>query len=131
MVAILDLNGSNVTLPDGPFFGGQSHLNGNDDVTNNGGADATLTTGGGPSNTIYSGTTSNGTHKVAITQTGAFGDFVEFAGNNTYSGGTHLEGGTLAVGSASALGTGALTMEINTTLLNQTIGGTLSNSIVL
>ena len=123
-MATLDLNGSNITLPDGSFFNGASYLNGTDNVINNGGALATLTEGGGPSGNTYSGTIFDGSHAVAITQTSGY---VNFAGINTYSGGTNLLGGTVGVGAsqfpngdhqgfAAGLGTGVLTMSNGTTL---------------
>ena len=52
----LDLGGVNVALPDGAFFGSKGFLNGTDNVTNNGGAAATLFEGGGPTGTTYPGT---------------------------------------------------------------------------
>ncbi|MBU1358417.1 MAG: autotransporter outer membrane beta-barrel domain-containing protein [Gammaproteobacteria bacterium] len=51
------------------------------------------------------------------------------AGTNSYSGGTLLQGGTLAVGNSQALGTGALSMDDNTTLAFVADGLTLTNPI--
>jgi fibronectin-binding autotransporter adhesin len=104
-MAILDLNGTDVTLPDDGFFGGQSYLNGSDDVTNSGNSSATLTEGGGsgPPTALntYSGLISDGaTHKTAITHTSGF---VDITGTNTYSGGTNLQGGTIEVDNSSFL----------------------------
>jgi hypothetical protein len=70
-MSTLDLNGNNITLPDGTIFT-TPYLGGSNNVTNNGFANATLTEGGGPSGTIYSGVISDGAHgaTTAITQTG-------------------------------------------------------------
>lgn len=48
---------------------------------------------------------------------------------NTYSGGTALKGGTLAVGNSAALGTGTLAMDDGTTLAFAADGLTLSNPV--
>ncbi|WP_185545946.1 autotransporter outer membrane beta-barrel domain-containing protein [Variovorax sp. KBW07] len=52
-------------------------------------------------------------------------------GANTYSGGTRLEGGTLGVGHASALGTGTLAMSDATTLQAVADKLTLANAITV
>lgn len=52
-------------------------------------------------------------------------------GNNSYSGGTKLEGGTLGVGSSTALGAGALAMSDATTLQAAADGLQLANAITL
>ena len=82
----LDLNGVDITLPAPGSFGNQLFLNGVDDVTNSG-ADATLSEGGGPVGTIYSGVISDGAGTIALIHTG--GD-VTFTGNNSYTGGTTI-----------------------------------------
>ena len=128
-MATLNLNGTNITLPDGTVFT-TSYLTGSNNVTNNNAGksgNATLTEGGSAGN-IYSGTISDGTAgTTAITQTSGF---VEFTGTNTYSGGTNLEGGTIGVDNNSALGTGTLTIS-DATLLNMGGSTTLSNAIAL
>ncbi len=53
------------------------------------------------------------------------------SGNNSYSGGTRLEGGTLAVASATALGSGALGMNDGTTLRAAADGLALGNAVSL
>ena len=102
-MATLNLNGTNITLPDGTVFT-TSYLTGSNNVTNNNAGksgNATLTEGGGGAGNTYSGTISDGTAgTTAITQTSGF---VEFTGTNTYSGGTNLEGGTIAVGENTVL----------------------------
>jgi|GEM_PF-1283115 len=52
-------------------------------------------------------------------------------GNNSYSGGTQLQGGTLGVGSSTALGTGMLAMSDATTLQAAADGLTLANAVTL
>jgi YVTN family beta-propeller protein/autotransporter-associated beta strand protein len=52
-------------------------------------------------------------------------------GNNSYQGGTALNAGTLAVGSNTALGTGALTFADGTTLQAAGNGLSLANAMVL
>ncbi|WP_082540320.1 autotransporter domain-containing protein [Bosea sp. Leaf344] len=51
------------------------------------------------------------------------------AGNNSYSGGTILEGGTLGLGSATALGTGPLAMRHLTTLHAAADGLSVANTL--
>ncbi|MBV9243407.1 MAG: autotransporter-associated beta strand repeat-containing protein, partial [Methylobacteriaceae bacterium] len=127
-MSTLDLNGQDVTLPDGTIFT-TTYLTGSNDVTNNGGADATLTEGGGGADNIYSGFISDGTtNKTAITQSSGFVDLTDA---NTYSGGTNLQGGEIGLGNASALGTGALTMAGGTTLQADAAGLFISNAIGL
>jgi outer membrane autotransporter protein len=53
------------------------------------------------------------------------------SGNNSYSGGTSLTVGTLAVGSSTALGTGALSFSNGTTLQAAANGLTLGNAMTL
>src|SRR6516164_1241178 len=72
---------------------------------------ATLTTNGDGSDTTFSGTISGSGGLVKI------GDgTLTLLGNNSYTGGTPLNEGTLAVGSNTALGTGTLTLADGTTL---------------
>ena len=52
-------------------------------------------------------------------------------GANTYAGGTLLDVGTLGIGSNGALGAGALTMQLSTTLQFEASGLTLPNRIML
>ena len=78
----------------------------------NSGADATLSEGGGPAGTIYSGIISDGAGTVALIHTG--GD-VTFTGDSTYSGGTTIAGGTLR------LGDGGLSGSITGDVLNNSV----------
>ncbi|QEL24776.1 autotransporter domain-containing protein [Bosea sp. F3-2] len=52
-------------------------------------------------------------------------------GKNSYSGGTFLTGGTLGVGSSTALGTGLLAMADRTTLLAAADGLSLANPVAI
>lgn len=52
-------------------------------------------------------------------------------GDNSYSGGTQLQGGTLGVGSSTALGTGTLAMSDATTLQAAADGLSLANAVTL
>src|SRR5271170_126028 len=135
-MATLDLSGISVTLPDSTFFSGLSYLNGTDNITNSGGANAALIEGGGGAGNTYSGSISDGsTHKTAITQTSGY---VAITGANTYSGGTNLQGGTIGVGGSgsglsTALGTGTVTMSAGTTLqdANTAVVIEFTNNVVL
>src|SRR6516164_4517392 len=72
---------------------------------------ATLTTNGDGSDTTFSGTISGSGGLVKIGE-----GTLTLLGNNSYTGGTPLNEGTLAVGSNTALGTGTLTLADGTTL---------------
>jgi len=56
---------------------------------------------------------------------------VEISGSNSYTGGTLLNEGTLAVGSNTALGTGTLTLADGTTLQAAANGLALANAMQL
>ncbi|MCA3395024.1 MAG: autotransporter-associated beta strand repeat-containing protein [Roseomonas sp.] len=66
----------------------------------------------------------------SLTKHGADSTLI-LTGDNTYTGGTALQQGTLGVGRSNALGTGALTMEANTTLLAGADGLALGNAVTL
>ena len=83
--------------------------------------------GGGPGNT-YSGPITDGVSKTALTQTSGF---VDITGANTYSGGTNLQGGTIAVGNNAALGTGTLAMSTGTTLQSDAASLTIGVPVTL
>src|SRR5262252_2608706 len=87
---------------------------------------ATLTTNGNGSDTTFSGTISGSGGLVKIGE-----GTLTLLGNNSYTGGTLLNEGTLAVGSNTALGTGTLTLADGTTLQAAANGLTLANAIRL
>ena len=94
-------------------------------ITSNGGSTATLTIGYDTTTpSIYSGTIQNGTGTVAIAKAGS--GALALSGANTYSGGTTLSAGTLNIGSATAIGTGRLT--IGGGIIDNTSGGSLALS---
>ena len=95
--SVLDLNGSSNAI---------GSLTGNGTVTNNKPAPATLTAGGNNSSTAFSGTLTDGASSLGLTKIGV-GTMI-LTGGNTYSGGTNINGGILAVSSDGNLGTGAL-----------------------
>jgi fibronectin-binding autotransporter adhesin len=127
--ADLDLNGGNVTLPSGAYFGGQAFLNGSDGVANTNAAAASLTSTGG--NDIYFGLINETNGAIAINQVGGNNTFAN--GANNFSGGFFASGGATVGMSASngALGTGIVTLDAGTTLRVDNVGITLANDVVL
>ena len=101
--SVLDLNGNSNTV---------ASLAGNGTVTNNNSAPATLTAGGNNSSTAFSGTLTNGAGSLGLTKTG-LGTMI-LTGGNTYSGGTNINGGILAVSNDGNLGTGPLNFNRGT-----------------
>jgi outer membrane autotransporter protein len=87
---------------------------------------ATLTTNGDGSDTIFSGTISGSGGLIKVGE-GA----LTLLGNNSYTGGTLLNEGTLAVGSSRALGAGPLTLADGTTLQAAANGLALANAMRL
>jgi len=86
-----------------------------------------LTTGGLNADTEVSGVISGTSGSLVKVGTGA----LTLSGANTYTGGTALRQGRLNVGHAQALGTGALTMDDDTTLGFAADGLTIANAIQL
>ncbi|MFA5334462.1 MAG: autotransporter domain-containing protein [Candidatus Omnitrophota bacterium] len=131
--ATLSLNNFNETI---------GSLSGSGTVNNGGAADRTLTIGSiplgyGDTSVAFSGLIADGgAGKFALTKDGT-GTLV-LSGANTYSGATIIDGGTLQVSNARALGTGAVTnnatLDIGSTTLNvdgvytQAAGSTLNLS---
>src|SRR6266566_158176 len=102
LAATLDLSGTNLTLPQPGVFGGAAFINGTDNVTNNGAVNATLTEGGGPAGTTYSGSITDGaTNTTGLVHTGGT---VAIIGANTYTGGTTISAGTLQIGNGGTTG---------------------------
>ena len=77
--------------------------------------------GGTVSGTVWNG---NGTTSLVKTGTGTW----TLSGSNTYTGGTQINAGVLAITNTSALGTGTVTISSGT--LRATMSGTVANSIV-
>ncbi len=84
--------------------------------------DQMLTLGGDNSNTTYSGAI-NGTGSIVKEGTGTF----SLSGAKTYSGGTTINGGTIAIDNDDALGTGTVTLDGGGLELNG--GLTVANDI--
>ncbi len=78
------------------------------------GAAGTLTTGRLGTSTTFSGLVADNGGALTLHKVGA--GTLSLTGANTYTGGTTLEAGTLAVGDAGALGSGTLSMAAGTTL---------------
>ena len=114
--SVLDLDGFSSTV---------ASLAGNGTVTNSSGTGATLTAGGDNSSTVFSGTMNNGTSSVGLTKTGT--GTLSLSGSNTYSGGTNLNGGIVAVNGDSNLGTGPLSFNIGTLEALVAGGGIISS----
>ncbi len=87
---------------------------------------ATLTTNGDGFDTMFSGTISGSGGLVKEGE-----GTLTLSGNNSYTGGTLLNEGTLAVGSNTALGTGTLFLAEETTLQAAANWLTLTNAIQL
>jgi autotransporter-associated beta strand protein len=80
-------------------------LAGGGTVTNSGGADATLTTGGDNSSTTFSGVIQDGTKHTILTKAGT--GTMTLSGINTYSKGTNINAGTLSISADSGVGSTA------------------------
>ena len=89
-------------------------LQGNGTVTFDPGTGQTQTVSDVIADQTGSGSIGGNAASWTLSKTGA--GTLTLTGNNTYTGGTTLSAGTLAVGSNTALGTGALTFADGTTL---------------
>jgi autotransporter-associated beta strand protein len=102
-----------------------------------GNASNLIQTSGTGSNISISTVIADGGQASGITYLGSGSDFLTLTGTNTYSGGTTVQSGSVSVGNASGLGTGAVTVSggtLGTTVQNVSVGGTLtlsSGSIVV
>ncbi len=90
---------------------------------------ARLTVGAGGASSTFSGTIRDGAAALSLVQAGS--GTLTLTGNNSYSGKTWIEAGTLAVGGATALGTSTLDMSPGTTLQFLGSGYTLNNNVLL
>ena len=89
----LDLNGFSNTI---------GSLAGNGIVTNNGGASATLAVGNDNTNTAFSGSLQDGTSTLGLTKVGT--GTLTLTGENTYTGETTINDGTLQLGNGGTTG---------------------------
>ena len=103
----MDMGGFNETI---------GSLSGAGTVTNSGGSAAVLTTGADNTSTTFSGNIQDGASSVGLTKEGT--GILILSGDNTYSGNTTLNGGTLNLGSSTAIGAGTINFN----------GGTLQYS---
>ena len=115
---VLDLNGFSQSL---------GALNGSAGTIQSSSAAATLTTGAGGASSAFYGTIQNGSGSVALT---IGGGTLALYGNNTYTGGTSLAAGELAIGGSGALGGGTLTLGGGTLATAGGSSQTLGNAIV-
>lgn len=131
---VFDLNGFNVNV------NGLSATSTTVSVVNNAtGTNKTLTVGNNDVTASFAGviadnTSGNGT--VALTKTGT--GTLTLSGNNTYSGGTTVNGGSLFINSTTGAGTGGITVNSGVLKVNASIGnsitlagGTLSGNATL
>ncbi len=106
---------ASATLDLGGLYQTVGSLAGAGTLTNSGASLAVLTTGGDNSSTLFSGLVKDGASATGLQKNGT-GTFT-LTGANSYSGGTWVLGGTLAIRNSNALGSGPLTLAGGTTLL--------------
>lgn len=122
--ATLDINGQNLVI------GSLSDVSGAGGTVTNADTIANhLTVGGDNSSTTFSGVIEDGVHAIGLIKEGT-GTFT-LAGNNTYSFGTTVTGGTLAITNSQALGSGTLALENGTTLSFDGTGINLANNVTV
>ena len=122
--ATLDINGQNLVI------GSLSDVDGaGGTVTNADTVPNHLTVGGDNSSTTFSGVIEDGVHAIGLIKEGT-GTFT-LAGTNTYSFGTTVTGGTLAITNSHALGSGTLALENGTTLSFDGTGIDLANHVTV
>jgi autotransporter-associated beta strand protein len=112
-----NLNGNNLTYDLGALMGGPNTvLFGSS--TNMGAPACTYSIGANGSNTTFLGKITNGVGAVSIVKVGI--GTLALGGNNPYTGGTTVSGGTLQVNNTAGSGTGSGAVSI----LSGTLGGT-------
>jgi autotransporter-associated beta strand protein len=112
-----NLNGNNLTYDLGALAGGPNTvLFGSS--TNMGVPASTYSIGANGSNTTFLGRITNGVGSVSITKVGT--GTLSLGGNNTYTGGTTVSGGTLLVNNTAGSGTGLGAVSVTA----GTLGGT-------
>ena len=114
------------TLDLGGYSQAIGSLAGAGTVTNSGSNNATLTAGGNNASTTFSGVIQDGNDTVALTKLGT--GTLTLTGNNSYSGGTTLDAGTLQISGAGTLGATTGTLGVAGGILDlgattQTTGG--------
>jgi len=117
--------GSGVTTP---TLGGLSGNGSFNPIGYNSVTSLTLNVANGASYS-YSGNLGNGASGMTLTKTDTGTQIL--SGNNTYTGGTILNAGTLGVGNDSALGSGSLAVGGNSTLLAAADGLNIANTASL
>jgi len=117
--SLLDLNGFSNTI---------GSLAGNGIVTNNGGASATLAIGNDNTSTTFGGSLQDGTITLGLIKIGT--GTLTLTGVNTYTGGTNINGGILAVNSDLNLGAGPLSFNGGTLEALGSGGGIISSKPV-
>jgi autotransporter-associated beta strand protein len=90
---------------------------------------AALQVGSGNGSSTFSGALTDGSGALSLVKVGS--GSLSLLGPSSYSGGTFLNQGSLILGNSGALGSGALTMDANTTLGFTIPNMTLANPIVL
>jgi autotransporter-associated beta strand protein len=108
--ATLDIYGKNQTI---------NGLSGEGTVTTVAGSTVTLTVGANDATSSFSGTLTDQNRGMILKKIGT--GTLTLTGANTYSGGTTISNGVLAIAKTNALGTGAIALS----------GGTLSNTVAM
>ena len=107
----LDLNANSISLPSLSGNGGTI----SDESTSSGTTTLTVAQAGA---TTFGGTVRDGLHGTFVALASSGSGMLTLAGNNTFSGGINVSGGTLQLASNNALGSGGLTANNGTVDLN-------------
>ncbi len=122
---LLNLNGTSINVASLSNSGSSS----SDFITNNGSANSTITLSGtvSPSNK-FGGTIEDGSKTIAVVFGAGNTATDTFSGINNYSGGTTINGGTLAIKQDSSLGGATGSLAINAGTLQLVSGSTAFSS---